>query len=86
MLGWTCVFLYVLLTLINAKSVLPDASLPVLFAGGACCWRRPRASRPLGWAAPAYAGALVLSGLLLAPLAMPVLPPATFRRATMAGH
>ncbi|HET7034261.1 MAG TPA: glycosyltransferase family 39 protein [Thermomicrobiaceae bacterium] len=79
-LGWTFVILYLLFTLINAKSYFLLPAYPMLFAGGACLIAgvagRPR-WRWLRWGFPAL---LVLSGILLAPLAMPVLSPALYAR------
>lgn len=79
-LGWTFALLYVLFTVLASKPYFLTPAYPILYAGGACLltsWaRRPGRRRVLS----AYAGTLVLSGILLAPLAMPVLPPATFAR------
>ncbi|MEO7000252.1 MAG: glycosyltransferase family 39 protein [Ktedonobacterales bacterium] len=80
-LGWAYVFLYVVFTIINAKSYFLTPAYPLLYAGGGVvlargAWRPGRA-----WAKPAlaiYAAILILSGLLLAPLTMPVLSPTTY--------
>jgi hypothetical protein len=79
--GWAYVFLYVLFTLIQTKSYFLAPAYPPLFAGGALLIERAsvrRLGRP--WLAPLVLAALALTGILLAPLAMPVLPPATFVR------
>ncbi len=75
-LGWAFVFLYVLFTLIHTKSYFLGPAYPPLFAGGAVLIERAALRRV--WVAPTVAAVLALSGILLAPLAMPVLPPATF--------
>ncbi|MGH2503339.1 MAG: glycosyltransferase family 39 protein, partial [Ktedonobacterales bacterium] len=78
MLGWAYVILYVLLTLINAKSYFLVPAYPMLYAAGAVrlAWAVERAR--WRWARLTYPAALALIGVALAPLAMPILPPATF--------
>ena len=77
--GWAYVFLYVLFTLIQTKSYFLAPAYPPLFAGGALMIERAAAKRHgRPWLAPLVLAVLALSGILLAPLAMPVLPPATF--------
>jgi len=75
-LGWAFVVLYVLFTVLNAKPYYLAPAYPMLFAAGACLLDRVRRR----WILPAYGAVLAVSGALLAPLAMPVLPPATFVR------
>jgi hypothetical protein len=80
-LGWTYVVLYVLFTLIHAKPYFLGPIYPMLYAAGALQLERAAARRnPVrrGRILAGYTVAMVLSGLLLAPLAMPILPPATF--------
>jgi 4-amino-4-deoxy-L-arabinose transferase-like glycosyltransferase len=79
-IGWAFVVLYLLLTLVQAKSYFLAPAYPPLFAGGAFIVTASDA-RWLRIVRPAYAVALALSGLLLAPLALPLLPPATLARA-----
>jgi hypothetical protein len=71
------VILVVVLVLLAAKPYTLSPAYPTLFAGGAIVFARfgGRAWRVLR---PLYVALLLLSGALLAPLAMPVLPPATF--------
>ena len=52
---------------------------PMLFAAGGVAAERVFAGR-FAWIRPAYAGLLVLSGVLLAPMAFPLLPPETYVR------
>jgi 4-amino-4-deoxy-L-arabinose transferase-like glycosyltransferase len=78
-LGWTFVILFAILALGTFKPYFLPPIYPLLFAPGAISFeqffqRRPR----VAWLGPAYAGALAFVGLLLAPLAMPILPPAAF--------
>jgi 4-amino-4-deoxy-L-arabinose transferase-like glycosyltransferase len=76
-LGWTFVILVVVLALLAAKPYTLSPAYPTLFAGGAIVFEQlyGRARRILR---PLYVVLLLLSGVLLAPLAMPILPPATF--------
>jgi Dolichyl-phosphate-mannose-protein mannosyltransferase len=71
--GWAFLILFVLFTAIGGKSYFLTPAYPPLFAGGAVLvgtwqvrWRR--------WIT-VYAVLLALVGLLLAPVAIPVLPP-----------
>jgi hypothetical protein len=76
-LGWTFVVLVFVLALLGAKPYFLAPAYPMLFAGGAIVVERisGRAGELVKWV---YVGLLLISGLLLAPLAMPILPPATF--------
>jgi hypothetical protein len=74
--GWAYLLLFVLFIAIQGKAYFLAPAYPPLFAGGAVLlgewrvrWRR--------WVA-AYPVVLAVSGLLLAPAAMPVLPPAVY--------
>jgi 4-amino-4-deoxy-L-arabinose transferase-like glycosyltransferase len=77
MLGWAFVFLYVLLTLLHVKPYFLAPAYSLLLAPGAVAIERFAQSYRF-WIRPAYLTLLVLTGLLLAPLTTPVLPPATF--------
>jgi Dolichyl-phosphate-mannose-protein mannosyltransferase len=76
-LGWIFAVLLFIFTLLGAKAYFLAPAYPMLFAGGAIVVERAggRAGKLIRWV---YVGALLISGLLLAPLAMPVLPPAAF--------
>ena len=74
--GWAYLMLFVLFIAIQGKSYFLAPAYPPLFAGGAVLlgewrvrWRR--------WVA-VYPVLLAVSGVLLAPAAMPVLPPAVY--------
>ncbi len=77
-LGWAWVALYVLFTLINAKSYFLAPAYPMIYAGGALGIEQLARRANRGWAAPATMAAMALSGAFFAPLAMPLLPPASF--------
>jgi hypothetical protein len=77
LLGWTFVFAYLVLTLLRTKPYFLAPTYPMLFAAGAVAFEK-WALRPwLAWIRPAYIALLALSGILLAPDVMPILPPAT---------
>jgi 4-amino-4-deoxy-L-arabinose transferase-like glycosyltransferase len=73
-LGWTFVTLYLFFTLTQAKAYFLSPAYPMLFAGGAVSIERHVAT----WLKLAYAVMLAASVLFVAPLAMPILPPATY--------
>jgi 4-amino-4-deoxy-L-arabinose transferase-like glycosyltransferase len=75
--GYAFVVLYLLFTLMETKSYFLAPAYPPLFAAGAFVVD----SSERQWVRvirPAYAVVLAVSGVLLAPLALPLLPPATF--------
>src|SRR5215210_2090107 len=76
-LGWTFVVVLFVLALLGAKPYSLAPAYPMLFAGGAVLVEHlgGRAGRLIK---AVYIVLLLVSGLLLAPLAMPILPPATF--------
>ena len=76
-LGWTFVVLVFVLTLLAAKPYTLAPAYPMLFAGGAVVSER-LGGRSGMLLKSVYVVLLLVSGILLAPLAMPVLPPATF--------
>jgi hypothetical protein len=76
LLGWTFVFAYLVLTLLRTKPYFLSPAYPILFAAGAVLLERVRLRPWLAWTRPAYVALLALSGLLLAPDVMPILPPA----------
>lgn len=78
MLGWAFIILYLLLTLINAKAYFLSPIYPTLYASGALLldWRSETGR--WRWARFTYPALIALAGLLLAPLAMPILPPTSY--------
>lgn len=78
MLGWAWVILYVVLTVINAKSYFLAPAYPMLYASGAVWLGWAFERRRWRWARLAYPAVIALAGVGLAPLVMPVLPPATY--------
>jgi len=74
--GWAYLILFALFIVIQGKSYFLSPAYPPLFAGGAMVVGAWRVRRPR-WVM-AYAVALAAVGVLLAPAAMPVLPPAVY--------
>jgi hypothetical protein len=77
LLGWAFVFLYLILTLLGSKAYFLAPAYPLLFAPGAVVFEQVHLPRWLGWIRPAYVAVLALTGIVLAPVVMPILPPAT---------
>lgn len=80
LLGWTFVFLYLLLTYLHVKPYFIAPMYPVLFAAGALLFERWHLQSWLAWLRPAYLALLAVAGILIAPDVMPILPPATLAR------
>ena len=77
LLGWTFVFVYLMLTLLRTKPYFLAPAYPILFAAGAVVFERWALRPRLAWIRPAYVALIALVGILLAPDVMPILPPAT---------
>jgi len=78
--GWAYLLLFVLFIATQGKSYFLAPAYPPLFVGGAMlfgAWRERWRTWGPRWVA-AYAVMLALSGALLAPAAMPMLPPAVY--------
>ena len=80
--GWAFVILYVLFTISRAKLYFLAPAYPMLFAAGSLVLERTVRKPGWGWLKPVYISLLVLMGLLLAPIAMPILPPSIYSRVT----
>ncbi len=74
--GWAYLILFVLFIVMGGKSYFLAPAYPPLFAGGAVLLGGWRVGFR-GWIV-AYAVVLAVSGVLLAPATMPVLPPAVY--------
>ena len=80
--GWAYLILFAVFILIQAKSYFLAPAYPPLFVGGAMLCEACRL-RWRHWGTrliAAYATLLAVSGLLLAPPVMPILPPAVYAR------
>jgi 4-amino-4-deoxy-L-arabinose transferase-like glycosyltransferase len=76
-LGIAFLILLVVFTLTNAKPYFLMGAYPVMFAGGALLVERASRGRmKIVW--PTYLTAIILVGIVLAPVYAPVLPPQTY--------
>ena len=79
--GWAYVFLYAFFMLQKAKFYWLSPAYPMLFASGSYALELLTQQRPrLYWLQPAYIRTVAISGLLIAPFAIPILPPQAFIR------
>ena len=74
--AWAFLILYVLFTITHAKLYFLSPAYPALFAGGAVVVEKVLRNRR--WLRATYIALLLLAGLILAPLAMPILPPSIY--------
>jgi hypothetical protein len=72
--GWMYVVLLLIFMLQHAKNYFLAPIYPVLFAGGAVFLEQVIEANRRAWLKPAYVSLLVISGIIIAPLAVPVLP------------
>lgn len=89
-IAFTYLIFFAIMFRLHAKDYYLTPIYPVLFAAGAIAWQhrfapdeRRRAST---FAFPIYQSLLILTGLLLLPMAIPVLSPATWYRYTTTLH
>jgi hypothetical protein len=90
-LGLTYLFFYIIMEALHAKDYYLAAIYPAMFSAGGVAWEhRFAASRSVMrgriFAFPVYESILFVTGLLILPMASPVLPPATWVRYTTAMH
>jgi 4-amino-4-deoxy-L-arabinose transferase-like glycosyltransferase len=79
--GWAYIFLYAFFMLQKAKFYWLSPIYPALFAGGAYALELLAQQRPrLNWLQPAYIWTIAISGLLIVPFAIPILPSEAFIR------
>jgi 4-amino-4-deoxy-L-arabinose transferase-like glycosyltransferase len=77
-LGLAYLILLFAFLFLNGKPYFLAAAYPMLFAGGAVFLEKSTFLRRHGIIPKAYIGTIVVVGIILAPLLMPILPPATF--------
>lgn len=85
-LGWAWVFSAAVIVALSPRVYYLFPAFPVLFAGGAVAWERWLDRPYWSWFRVVWPALLVTTGALLAPLAIPVLPPETYIRYTAALH
>jgi hypothetical protein len=83
-IGWAWVFTAAAIVILSPRVYYLFPAFPVLFAGGGVLWEQLLARPKLVWLKAAYPVPMILFGALLAPLAIPVLPPETYIRYTKA--
>jgi hypothetical protein len=80
--GWAYLFLYVFFFIQKAKFYWLSPAYPMLFASGSYALEllanSARSAGRLKWLQPTYIGILAVSGLLIVPFAIPILPTETF--------
>jgi 4-amino-4-deoxy-L-arabinose transferase-like glycosyltransferase len=71
-----------LMIALNGRVYYVAPIYPILFSAGGVAWEAWAAGRLRvpSWSRPAYAGILAATGILLAPLTLPCLPPGTYVR------
>jgi Dolichyl-phosphate-mannose-protein mannosyltransferase len=83
-IGWAWIFTAAVIVILSPRVYYLFPAFPVLFAGGGVLWEqllnRPRTA----WMKFAYPALMLLGGAVLAPLAIPLLPPETYIRYTKA--
>ena len=73
-LGWTYLAAFIIFVALKGKNYYLAPSYPMLLAAGSVFLADFLERTRRSWIAAAYAGAMVVSGALLAPLALPILP------------
>lgn len=79
LLGWMFLTIFLTLLLMKAKNYYVAPAYPMLFAAGAVAIEQATAHKR-HWFRFAYIAAILLSGCVLAPLVMPILPVQSFLR------
>lgn len=77
-LGVAWLVVLAILLVQKSKPYYLDASFPMLFAAGGLVWERIGQARRWRWTKPVQVVSLVLSGIAIAPFAIPALPVETF--------
>ena len=83
-IGWAWIFTAAVIVALSPRVYYLFPAFPVLFAGGGVLWEQLLARPKLAWLKFAYPALMIAVGALLAPLAIPVLPPETYIRYTKA--
>jgi hypothetical protein len=81
-LGLTYLVALVTLLLADGRFYYLAPAYPMLLAGGAVAIERWIAAPRWRWMRPAYLGLLAVSGAMIAPIVLPLLPPQTYLRYT----
>jgi hypothetical protein len=85
-LGWAWLFTAAAILIMNPRVYYLWPAFPILFAAGGVRWEIWLAQPRWNWLRVVYPALMIVMGILLSPLAIPVLPPETFIRYTQAMH
>jgi hypothetical protein len=85
-LGCAWLFTAVVIVAMSPRVYYLFPAFPVLFAGGGVMWEQWLAAARWRWARVAWPALLVVTGALLSPIVIPVLPPEMYIRYTRAMH
>jgi hypothetical protein len=83
-IGWAWIFTVGVIVFLSPRVYYLFPAFPVLFAGGGVLWEHVLERPKLAWLKFVYPALMLVGGALLAPLAIPVLPPETYIRYTKA--
>jgi len=83
-LGWAWLLTAIVIVVANPRIYYLFPAFPVMFAAGSVQWEQWTAR--IQWPRIAYAGLMLAAGIVLAPLAVPVLPVETYIRYSNALH
>jgi hypothetical protein len=84
-LGWAWVFTALVIVTVSPRVYYLYPAFPLLFGAGAVVWEAWLEGRA-AWLKAVWPATLVATGAILAPLAIPVLPPETYIKYTQAIH
>ena len=84
-LGWAWVFVATAIVALSPRVYYLFPAFPLLFAAGAVVWEAWLHGQP-AWRKLAWPALMIATGALLAPQAIPLLPPETYIRYTQALH
>jgi len=85
-LGWAWLFTAVVIVAVSPRIYYLFPAFPLLFAAGGAMWEAWLQAPRRQWVKWAYPALLIVSGALLAPITIPVLPPETYLRYTERLH
>jgi len=85
-LGWAWIFTAVVIVTLSPRIYYLYPAFPVLFAGGCVMWELWLASPQHRWLKLTYPGLMLVAGVIISPIAIPVLPPELYIRYTKVLH
>jgi 4-amino-4-deoxy-L-arabinose transferase-like glycosyltransferase len=83
-IGWAWIFTAVVIVGLSPRVYYLFPAFPVLFAGGGVLWEELLARPRVAWLKFTYPAFMIVVGAVLAPLAIPLLPPEAYIRYTKA--